>query len=1109
MVVGPNGTGKSTILNALCLGLGGEPRHLGRADDARDFIMHGKEKAEIEIELQGEDDQNCPVFRRIIDRNRGSEKGKGRGASTFYIGDEKVDIQSVRSLVSDQFNISIDNLCTFLPQDKVGSFSGFTPQQLLQETEKTLSNSQHLYKTHLELIQAEDDLGQGKNEVATLEAKLKQLKHENEQLERAKEILEERERAMENAQLYRKKLVWLEFDEYRLDALRKKEEKNELKKRVAEARQAKAPYEEKVQEMTSEKKQMDAKFAQCELAIDEHKKELVKQTKKYENHDDKIEQIIANITDLENKRATLQANLERKKADVDKYQTQFDCVQFTEEAIDKSLNDARIKDAETTNTYQKAKRDFSGLERNHKELEEEARLLQEKLAKMNDDGAARKQRIFRQQKQLHQICQWLDQNRGLFRRRIWGPIVCEVTTRSQNAAAYLEQHVPNAILKAFVVETKSDQDLLYKKIKEEMNIPINILLVENGRLDEVVRIYSEEKMNILKRDHGVHGYLDDSFVAPDPVMQALRTQAAVHKVLVGGEATHRSIDEKGLLTFLAEPDRALGQDKLQGAVVFATKGNESFKFTMNISRYAKKPSTRVDQIGQAKMLAAGINPRAKKDTEEELKAKHDQMNLLRPNLTSAESKLNDAEVAKQEAHASAKSWAQRKENFAELKKRLSNAKQRLKEAMKELEFDDKEEKKKLLKSLMNCVVHSISALEQHAVSQKKLIDATISSAGVSITRNSLVVAERKARWELKCLSYFCKLYALTIIRYRAELEEKQLECQEIENRAARVYEEFNKLKKVAAEKKAEAEKIAPLVDEDMNPTSLREQLDSIEFSTASDCQAAMEEVEARANEIDANPDAIRQYESRLVEIESLQANLDRFTSEKDRKNSAILNKCRNWEHSLENYVSQVDKLFSQYMAETGCGGEIRLSKGLVSEPEQSAGNFKDWGIEIKVRFRENAKAQVLSQHVHSGGERALSTIMYLMALQNLMVAPFRCVDEINQGLDEQNERSVFKRIAQNSCAPPEKSTTDHSGQYFLITPKLLPNLYDMEADAMTVLFVFNGPYNFKSPTEWNLDHILAAAKSGTKRPIKNEAAEDDENSGNTGSRTIIAKKRRS
>ena len=39
-----------------------------------------------------------------------------------------------------------------------------------------------------------------------------------------------------------------------------------------------------------------------------------------------------------------------------------------------------------------------------------------------------------------------------------------------------------------------------------------------------------------------------------------------------------------------------------------------------------------------------------------------------------------------------------------------------------------------------------------------------------------------------------------------------------------------------------------------------------------------------------------------------------------------------------------------------------------------------------------------------GGERSVSTALYMMALQSLTKVPFRCVDEINQGMDEVNER---------------------------------------------------------------------------------------------------------
>jgi chromosome segregation ATPase len=37
-------------------------------------------------------------------------------------------------------------------------------------------------------------------------------------------------------------------------------------------------------------------------------------------------------------------------------------------------------------------------------------------------------------------------------------------------------------------------------------------------------------------------------------------------------------------------------------------------------------------------------------------------------------------------------------------------------------------------------------------------------------------------------------------------------------------------------------------------------------------------------------------------------------------------------------------------------------------------------------------------------------MLYIMALQNLCSVPFRCVDEINQGMDPVNERAVFNMV---------------------------------------------------------------------------------------------------
>lgn len=50
----------------------------------------------------------------------------------------------------------------------------------------------------------------------------------------------------------------------------------------------------------------------------------------------------------------------------------------------------------------------------------------------------------------------------------------------------------------------------------------------------------------------------------------------------------------------------------------------------------------------------------------------------------------------------------------------------------------------------------------------------------------------------------------------------------------------------------------------------------------------------------------------------------------------------------------------------------------------------------RVKFREAEELQVLNAQRQSGGERSVSTILYLVALQDVAACPFRVVDEINQ-----------------------------------------------------------------------------------------------------------------
>ena len=248
VVCGPNGTGKSTILCAICLGLGGQPPLLGRADDARTFIMHNEDIATIEIELAPHNPSSSQhtlhIIKRIIDRNKGSVNGRGKAASTYYINDEVVNVKQIQKLVSETYKIAIDNLCTFLPQDRVGSFSGFDSKMLLTETEKCVSGSQHLFTVHQQLKELESQILSSGSNLQTIQENVSRLTAETERLASEKQLMEERQSSLDEKQLLLQKRAWVQFDTSREVALALKGERKQLGEQVKKLHASFAPYED-------------------------------------------------------------------------------------------------------------------------------------------------------------------------------------------------------------------------------------------------------------------------------------------------------------------------------------------------------------------------------------------------------------------------------------------------------------------------------------------------------------------------------------------------------------------------------------------------------------------------------------------------------------------------------------------------------------------------------------------------------------------------------------------------------------------------------------------------------------------------------------------------
>jgi structural maintenance of chromosomes protein 5 len=160
---------------------------------------------------------------------------------------------------------------------------------------------------------------------------------------------------------------------------------------------------------------------------------------------------------------------------------------------------------------------------------------------------------------------------------------------------------------------------------------------------------------------------------------------------------------------------------------------------------------------------------------------------------------------------------------------------------------------------------------------------------------------------------------------------------------------------------------------------------------------------------------VEAYEKREKEIQEVESRMETRQAELEKKAEEITECRRIWEPRLEFLITRVSRAFGEAFSSIGCAGEVLLSKSGDSHNDAPTDDFEKWAIQIKVKFREKESLQLLTSQRQSGGERSVSTIFYLMALQDMAKAPFRVVDEINQGMDPRNERLVHGRMVDAAC----------------------------------------------------------------------------------------------
>merc|ERR1712059_17173 len=218
-----------------------------------------------------------------------------------------------------------------------------------------------------------------------------------------------------------------------------------------------------------------------------------------------------------------------------------------------------------------------------------------------------------------------------------------------------------------------------------------------------------------------------------------------------------------------------------------------------------------------------------------------------------------------------------------------------------------------------------------------------------------------------------------------------------------ISEQWEKGKRALQEMHSEARKATGVLSDDCKfkpPEAWQKRFDDLGSSDENVLAALLDETESELRHIKVIPEKVIQDITAVTE-KVTKAREDKEKMEKDMANKSHEAKAlkRRWINGVQGLVAKINDSFGGMMAELGYAGQVSLRQG------QREIDFSSYGIQIQVRFRQGHELQELSKGTQSGGEKSVTTAVYMMALQELTQVPFRCVDEINQGMDEKNEPS--------------------------------------------------------------------------------------------------------
>lgn len=903
MVIGPNGTGKSTLVCAICLGLGWPPIHLGRAKDVNEFVKHGTKKASIEIELKADPKRHShnPIVTTIIFK----DGGKSAESKTQFLIDGKKSTKKAVMDLARSFSIQVDNLCQFLPQDRVVEFAALSSVALLVETQRAAAPEQmSIWHEELKTMRKQE-----KEWLAEQQGGMDQLKN-LEDRQRSQEVDVERMRKRTDLQLklanLQKMKPFAEYHAAKNAHTEAKERKNAAKKEFRLLERRMEPRLQAVTEKTQYQNHLEGYLL--------HRKKLLERCEK--EADNKLKKINETQAKIENCEKEIKAERDggaQAKSDVGKYINEIRRIKtimkdpppaFDSTAMNAEIKEKRQQMRAAFDSVGEAETAINSLleqGRQRKEMRNNQQRIQESLLSQAGRQANKLESVA---KHTSQAWEWIQANRASFDSPVYGPPMIECSLRDARHADAVEAVIGQSELLAITVTSDRDFQMLNKQLTKVMKLTQVYIRAVHHPLSYFPPAFSKDDLERL----GFESLVLDLIDGPDDVLAMLCDNKNIHQAVFSSRDIPNS-------RFDALENSSIGT---------AVSSRQIFTITRRREYGTDGISSRANNLKPAQLLTdQPVDTEAEREVSrrmnqiqsdlhqigEELKGENGRRARLKQEAAKFDEELKALEKDKSDKQA-------RNTQFNGLSTKLENIEVKL-QGVRE---DDASRIHRISDIVGRADKHS-QEMGQQALDYAKAVEQLQDLCKKVVEVEIMTIEARSDREQLE----------LQHKDEQAMLEARRREVVELEERVAQLLRNGKKLQDEcnAIRSNFSPEDFAFLESvSEMLPPELETEI-----------QATQAELESLHG---GNENIIREFEARAKKIEDKRASLEGLESSLVELTNNIAKIRSEWEPRLDRLVAEISEAFAENFSQIQCAGEVGVDKHE---------DFEQWKIQIKVKFR--------------------------------------------------------------------------------------------------------------------------------------------------------------